>query len=204
MELHEALSQISEIRQQVARGELFRGYRALPVVFSGVLAFVAASVQAFFRPSPPDGVGTFLAIWLGCAVLSAGVVAIEMIGRMRRTSSRLENERVLLAIGQFLPSVAAGGLIMLVILRFAPENAWMLPGLWAILFGLGVFASWRFLPHLIVWVGAYYLAAGLVVLAFGQGDSALAPWTIAVPFGFGQLFTAAALYWTLERRHEQI
>src|SRR5437870_2077578 len=38
MDLQEALSQISEIRQQVARSETFRGYRAAPVAFSGVVA----------------------------------------------------------------------------------------------------------------------------------------------------------------------
>lgn len=202
MELQEALNQIAEIRHQVARGELFRGYRAIPVVFSGILAFITAGVQAIGLPESPRDVGTFLTLWLGCATISVGVVAFEMILRMRRTSSRLENERVLLAIGQFLPPLVAGGLIMLIVLRFAPESVWMLPGLWAILFGLGIFASWRFLPHAIIWVAAYYLAAGLIVLGFGQGESALAPWTMAVPFGFGQLFTAAALYWALERHHE--
>jgi C4-dicarboxylate transporter len=42
MELHEALSQISEIRQQMARSEVFRGYRSMTVGFSGVLGLLAA------------------------------------------------------------------------------------------------------------------------------------------------------------------
>ena len=37
MELREALTQITEIRQQLARTEVFRGYRAMPVAFSGVV-----------------------------------------------------------------------------------------------------------------------------------------------------------------------
>ena len=37
MELRDALAQIAEIRQHMARTEVFRGYRALPVAFSGVL-----------------------------------------------------------------------------------------------------------------------------------------------------------------------
>ena len=35
MELREALTQITEIRLQLARTEVFRGYRAMPVAFSG-------------------------------------------------------------------------------------------------------------------------------------------------------------------------
>ena len=44
MDLHEALTQISEIRQQVARTETFRGYRAAPVAFSALIACVAAGM----------------------------------------------------------------------------------------------------------------------------------------------------------------
>ena len=40
-ELHEALERIAEIRHQMARTEVFRGYRALPVAFSGALAVAA-------------------------------------------------------------------------------------------------------------------------------------------------------------------
>ena len=42
MELREALTQIAEIRQQMARTEVFRGYRAMPVAFGGVVALAAA------------------------------------------------------------------------------------------------------------------------------------------------------------------
>ena len=38
MELREALTQITEIRLQMARTEVFRGYRALPAAFSGGVA----------------------------------------------------------------------------------------------------------------------------------------------------------------------
>ena len=43
MELREALTQITEIRLQMARTEVFRGYRAMPVAFSGAVAVVAAA-----------------------------------------------------------------------------------------------------------------------------------------------------------------
>ena len=54
MDLREALEQISEIRQQVAQTETFRGYRAAPVAFSGLVAWVAAALCQNFlwMPTP--------------------------------------------------------------------------------------------------------------------------------------------------------
>ena len=46
MELREALTQITEIRLQMARTEVFRGYRAMPAAFSGVVALAAGLIQA--------------------------------------------------------------------------------------------------------------------------------------------------------------
>ena len=54
MELREALRQITDIRQQMAQSEVFRGYRSLTVGFSGAAAILAAAVQPHVVPSPQD------------------------------------------------------------------------------------------------------------------------------------------------------
>jgi hypothetical protein len=51
------------------------------------------------------------------------------------------------ALEQFLPGIVAGFLLTGVLLRCAPQSLWMLPGLWQVLFSMGVFASCRFLPR---------------------------------------------------------
>ena len=203
MELHDALNQIAEIRQQVARTSVFRGYRALPVAFSGLLAFATAGVQIIVLPDAKEQPAGFLTLWIGTAFLSAFATGWEMIVRTRRSSSALEREKSIVAVTQFCPCLLAGALLMFVLVRFAPENVWMLPGLWAMFFGLGIFASWRFVPHGIAWVGVFYLAAGMLCLAAAQGEAALSPWSMALPFGGGQLLTAGVLYWSLERSDEQ-
>jgi hypothetical protein len=203
MELRDALDQIAEIRHHMARTEVFRGYRAVPVAFSGVLAFAAAGLQSVCVAEPKEQVGAYLLLWLGVAFLSVAAVGWEMAWRLHRSASSLERERVLVAVSQFCPCLAAGALLLLVLLRFAPDSLWMLPGLWALFFGLGLFASWRFVPHAIIWVGVFYLAAGVCCLAVAQGDAAFSPWAMGLPFGVGQLLTAAVLYWSLERNHEQ-
>ena len=48
------LTQITEIRLQLARTEVFRGYRAMPVAFSGGVAVLAAVIQAVTIPDPID------------------------------------------------------------------------------------------------------------------------------------------------------
>jgi hypothetical protein len=201
MELREALTQISEIRLQLARTEMFRGYRAVPVAFSGLLALLSGVVQAAWIAEPSQNVPAYLTLWVGAAVLSAVAAGIEMILRARASSSSLTREITWLAVGQFLPSVLAGGLVTLVLVLFAPETLWMLPGLWQVLFSLGIFASHRLLPRAISGVAVFYLGTGVACLALARGDLALSPWAMGIPFGIGQLYAAGVLYWTLERGH---
>jgi len=80
----------------------------------------------------------------------------------------------------------------------------MLPGLWAILFGLGVFASSQLLPRPTFWIGVHYLASGTICLVLGGGAAALSPWMMAGTFGLGQLLAALILYYTLERGYEEL
>ncbi len=97
------------------------------------------------------------------------------------------------AIEQFVPAVVTGLLLTVVITRAAPHEAWMLPGLWAITFAMGVFASRQFLPRHLFWVGLWYLVAGLACLTLQAGTHELSPWSMGIPFGIGQLLLAAVL-----------
>jgi hypothetical protein len=97
------------------------------------------------------------------------------------------------AVEQFLPALAVGMLLTVVLMRCAPQVLWMLPGLWQIAFGLGIFASCRFLPRPMFAVGLWYLAAGLVCLVIGSGSRELYPWAMGIPFGVGQLLVALTL-----------
>jgi hypothetical protein len=199
MELRDALTQISEIRRQMARTEVFRGYRAVPVAFSGLLALAAAAVQAAWIASPVEEVAAYLALWVGAAVVSTVGAGTEMILRARQSLSPWRRAITWLAVEQFLPCLVAGGLLTFVLVRYAPESVWMLPGLWQILYSLGVFASCRLLPRATFVVAVFYLAAGLTSLALARGPAALSPWAMGLPFGIGQLLAATVLYRTLER-----
>jgi hypothetical protein len=197
MELRDALAQISEIRQQVARTEVFRGYRAVPVAFSGVVALAVAGIQQVWLPDPRQNIVGYLSLWVAAALASLLATGAEMLVHCWRAGSSLTREMAWLAVSQFLPCVAVGGLLMFVLAGSSPENVWMLPGLWQLLFSLGIFASYRLLPRPTFYVAVFYLCAGTMCLTLGE--AALSPWAMGIPFGLGQLFAAAILYWTLER-----
>jgi hypothetical protein len=202
MELREALTQITEIRLQMARTEVFRGYRAVPAAFSGFVAVAAATVQTMAVPDPVSQINVYLGLWIGAAVASGLSAAIEMMGRARDARLPLKRELTHLAIEQFCPCLVAGALVTMVVVRSAPDCIWILPGLWQVLYSLGIFASCRLLPRPIFGVATFYLLSGLVTLSLSRGEHALDPWAMGLPFSIGQFLAAAVLYRTLERDHD--
>lgn len=203
MDLHEALTQISEIREQVARTETFRGYRAAPVAFSGVVACLAAAFQQVLIPEPAANLPAYLGLWIGAALLSMAVTGLAMYWHCQKSTSSLTRPNTILAIGQFLPSVVAGGLVTFVLFQLLPSALWLLPGLWSIFFSLGIFASYRLLPKATFWVGVFYMMGGVLCMVWARGEFEYSAWAMGVPFGVGQFISAAILYWTLERNGDE-
>ncbi|HEX4000352.1 MAG TPA: hypothetical protein VHX65_17510 [Pirellulales bacterium] len=193
MELQEALLQIAAIRRQMARSEQFRGYRAAPVAISALLAFLASAVQSQWISEPATHLWRYLALWIAVAAASLAICLGNVWLRNRRSPGLLQHETTQLALEQFFPCLVAGGLLTIVVARAAPQAAWMLPGLWAILFSMGLFASWRLLPPAILAVAIYYLASGLGALAWTSNREPLSPWEMPLLFGVGQSITAAVL-----------
>jgi hypothetical protein len=195
-DLNEALTEITAIRRQIVRTAEFRGYGPMTVAMTSLVAIAAAGVQARFLPGAAHEVATFLAVWIATAVIATSLIGFEMVIRSRTMHSGLAQEMIFHAVEQLVPSLIAGVLITAVLIRVAPENVWMLPGLWQIVFSLGVFASARFLPRAVFAVAAWYLVAGLVCLAWAAGERTLSPWTMGLPYGIGQLLAAAILQWS--------
>jgi hypothetical protein len=195
-ELDKALADISAIRSQMARDTEFRGYGPATFAITGTLAVLAALGQALLIGEPAQSVTTYLTLWVVIAGASISLIGVEMVTRSRRIHSGLAQEMIHAALQHFLPAATAGALLTLVLIRFAPETLWMIPGLWQIVFGLGVFASCRFLPRPMAVVGVWYVGAGLACLAFAHGANAFSPWAMGAGFGIGQWLVAAILWRT--------
>ncbi len=192
-DLYRALADIDAIRGQMARGTTFRGYGPATLTATGGMAVAAASVQAHYVHAPARQVGLYLTIWLTTATLALLVTSIETITRSLRVHSGLAKQMIHSAAEQFLPAIVTGLLLTVVLVRDAPQSAWMLPGLWQVVYSLGVFASCKFLPRPMIAVGVWYLATGLMCLAMGAGEWAFSPWAMGVPYGVGQVLVALVL-----------
>jgi hypothetical protein len=193
-DLQQALSEIHSIRNQLARGTEFRGYGPATIAMSGILALLVAAVQAqWMAKHAKTDLWIWLGVWSATAAVSLLLTGTETFARARRVHVGLAKEMVQAAVEQFLPAVMVGFLLTVVMTRVAAQECWMLPGLWELIFSLGVFASCRFLPRQMFAVGVWYLAAGLFCLATGSAARSLSPWTMGIPFGVGQLLVASVL-----------
>ena len=193
-DLDKALADIFTIRSQIASGTAFRGYGPATVAVTGGVALLTAIVQFLWLDDPTNRPVAFFSGWAATALLSAGLIWIEMQARSRRHHSGLADAMIQQAVEQFLPAGVAGALFAVMLWKFAPETLWMLPGLWQVLVSLGVFASVRSLPRTIAFAGAWYFVSGFTTLLLASQSHALSPWTMGLPFVVGQLLMAALLY----------
>jgi len=204
MDVRGALDQIAEIHERLSRAEVYRGYRAVSWALSGGIALAAAAAQSYLVDSAAGNRG-FVLYWTGVAAVAGPAASIDTLRRVApwsRTDAH-ERRKALTVLWQFLPCLFAGVLVTAPAYVLAPGTIACLPGLWAILFGLGFFSSRPYLPGAIGFVGLFYCAAGSILLTLAPHGASLNPWGMGLTFGLGQMACAAVLYWNLERRNDK-
>src|SRR6266540_1208840 len=197
MDLSRALGQLADIHQQIAKAEVYRGYRSLPIAASGLMGFAAAWAQTP-RLGASDPIG-FVVYWAAIAACAGFVGASEIIYNYVVHDDRIARRRTRQVVGQFLPSLLAGEAITVSFVHLSSTLVPLLPGLWAICFGIGTFASRPYLPRASGWIALFYYAAGVALLWLVRGPEPLRGWWVGGTFGTGQLLAAVVLYWNLER-----
>ena len=200
-DLDRALTDISVIREQLAQSTEFQGYAPATLAATGLFAFLVAAAQGLWLPESVTNMRWFIPVWAATAAVCVLVTALEAINRSRRHHGGFAVAMLQSALEQFLPAIVAGGLLTVALLEVAPEDLWMIPGLWHIVFSLGVFASRRFLPRPIFWVGVWYLACGLACLALAAPTHTNSPWSMGIPYGVGHLLVAGILQ---QRRQPEV
>ena len=181
----------------MAKGEVYRGYRSLPVAASGLIGVAAAALQ-------PAGLGTgdpigFVLYWAAIGVAAAFVGSSEIVYNYVVHESAAARRQTRHVVGQFLPSIVGGAGIAVCFANLSASLVPLLPGLWAICFGIGTFASRPYLPRASGWVALFYYAAGFSLLWIARGPEPLTGWWVGGTFGAGQLLGALVLWWNLER-----
>ena len=192
-----ALDQIAEIHQQIAKGEVYRGYRSLPIAASGLIGIAAAWLQpAALGSGVPIG---FVFYWTAIAAAAGFVGSSEILYNFLVHDDPATRRQTAKVVGQFLPSVMGAAAITVCFVHLSASLVTLLPGLWAICFGIGTFASRPYLPRASGWVALFYYFAGFTLLWIASGANSLTGWWVGGVFGGGQLFAAAVLWWNLER-----
>ncbi len=181
-DVEDALRQVADIHAQVARSSFFRGYRAEIAVGQAAVALgTAAAEWAAWGSIEPQ---THALIWLGVALVCALASLIDL-GLRWRTLPRRSPQ---IAAQQLVPALAVG-------VALAPllwDQAELLPGIWTMLFGVGLLSSAPYLPGHIRLLGLFYLAAG-GVMAHAARVGLHSPWPMGLTFCGGQLVAAAIL-----------
>jgi hypothetical protein len=203
--ISDAVDQIAEIHGQIAKGEVYRGWRAAPMALSGLVGLAAAWLQ---RPTlAADDPIAFVVYWSAVAFAAAAVAVSEIVHANLRglrasgpgygaSFERRQTRRVAV---QLLPAFAAGALVTVTFVRFGSALVALLPGLWALCYGLAVFSARPYLPRASGWVALYYVAGGTFLLWNAHTAVARSGWAVGGLFGVGQLFAALVIYWNLER-----
>lgn len=187
-DLDKALADIVEIKSRLAQSSEFLGLGPAALASSGVLAFAVAALQSVL-PGAADPMAYF-AGWVLTAIVAVALIGAEMLRRAQRHHAGLADQMIREAVLNFVPAGVAGAALLAFFARFAPEQLWLVPGLWLILVSLGIFAAARSLPRAIALAGAWYLLSGFAVLLFAAGDHSLSPWHMGLPFAIGQLLVA--------------
>jgi hypothetical protein len=189
-DFNRALVEIRSIRRQVAQTTEFRGYGPATLFATAIVALLAGAAQSHWLPEPAIHPAQYVALWLTTGVFCAALIATQMLVRANRIHSSMADEMIRTAVAQFLPAGIAGAILPFVLLHVTPSVLWLLPGLWQIIFSLGVFASCRCLPRPMLLVGMWFLFTGLACIALGD-KRALAPATMSYAYAIGMAFVSA-------------
>lgn len=200
MDVPQALDRIEEIHAQMAKGEVFRGYRPVPVAIAGAVGLLAGWLQPRFVPAGDGGIG-FLAFWLGVAALNAAINTAVIASGWARARDPFLRRHTRQVVGQFVPCLVAGAAVSLALPSVDPGLARLLPGLWALLFGLGVFASRPYLARATGWVALWFVVAGTALLSFPLQGWARLGLAHGCVFGLGLLAAAVVLHLDIPREH---
>jgi hypothetical protein len=191
-DIESALQHVARIRDQLAASTRFQGFAPAIVAATGVLALALALYQAL-TSEPTADLRPALMEWIMLAVICTALIGTEAVVRARRFHRAMADTMINTALRQFLPSGAAGAVTGIIILTRAPDQAWLLPGLWQLLVAVGICASLVNLPRQMAWAAGWYSVAGAASLLWMSEANVFSPWSMGLPFGLGQLLVALVL-----------
>jgi hypothetical protein len=190
--LHDrALQDLSFIRQTMEGAASFTDVPGWGLVANGLIALAAAPV-AYRQPTSER----WIAVWMCAAVVAASVGGWMMLRKMRR---RVGSNGALLSVParkfllSFWPAILVGALLTVALIDpYVPGidphiAARVLPGLWLLLYGIGVTTAGAFSVRAVPLMGLCFITLGALALFIpaANGDLMMALGFGAVQVVFG-------------------
>lgn len=198
-DIERAISEISDIRSRLAASTRFHGYapEAVAVLSFASLAIVLAQMT---WPDRLAASSAQIALVWGIVLIAAGLtVAGEAISRSRQQHGGMARAMLRGAMLTALPINFAGLVLGASVLLFAPEVAWVLPGIWQMLNGVVAFSSYSSMPRGIAWPAVWFLGCGTLVTIAAGWAGEITPLMAGGPYVPGFL----AIAWLLHRQGVQ-
>lgn len=187
-----ALQDLSFIRRTMEGASSFTDVPGWGLVATGVIALAAAFV-ADRQPSAER----WLAAWIAAAIVAASVGGLAMLRKMRRRVTTDSAQLISVPARRFLlgfwPAIFAGAVLTLALIDpftagiDAHVTDRLLPGLWLLLYGVGVTTAGAHSVRPVPMMGLAFIALGIVTLFVPvlDGDLMMALGFGVLQIGFG-------------------
>jgi hypothetical protein len=182
-----AMDNLRFIRETMEAAATFTAVSGWGTVVIGLTAIAAAALAAMTQSTT-----RWIFIWLCEAALSVAISVYTMALKARAARLPLWSEPARKILFSFAPPMAVGALLTLVC--YEHNLIALLPGIWMLLYGVGVVAAGTFSVRIVPVMGIAFMAVGTVAL--------FAPpaWTTAcMAAGFGGLHLFFGIL--IARRH---
>ena len=169
-----ALEDIRFIRETMERSSAFTAVPGWGQVAMGSTALAATWLAA--RQTVP---ASWLAVWLGEAVLALSIALVAMQRKAQHAGAPLTSGPGSRFARTFLPPMVAGAILTPVL--YNAGLARLLPGTWLLLYGTGVLTGGAFSVPIVPVMGASFMLTGVAALLLSGWNS------LFMALGFGGL-----------------
>jgi hypothetical protein len=145
------------IRETMEAAATFTAVSGWGTVVIGVTAIGAAALAAMTHST-----ARWIFIWLCEAALSVAISVYTMALKARAAKLPLWSEPARKILFSFAPPMAGGALLTLVF--FEHGLVTLLPGVWMLLYGIGVVAAGTFSVRIVPVMGVAFMAVGTLAL----------------------------------------
>ncbi|HEV7991936.1 MAG TPA: hypothetical protein VGP25_08935 [Gemmatimonadaceae bacterium] len=182
-----AMDNLRFIRETMEAAATFTAVSGWGTVVIGVTAIGAAALAATTRDTT-----RWILIWLCEATLSVAISVYTMALKARAAKLPLWSEPARKILFSFAPPMMGGALLTLVL--FERGLVPLLPGVWMLLYGIGVVAAGTFSVRIVPVMGVAFMLVGTIALF---APSSLSTEYMAAGFGGLHLFFGTLI----ARRH---